>query len=118
MHAAAAAKIYQVPSRNPCFCGRNSELDAIAAQLENTDKGCVHSAICGLGGVGKTALAVEFLWRHKGEYPGGIFWISGENNNLFQRCLGEMPRQIGAFEKDFCNSLSRTLDWLRRRDGL
>ena len=117
-NAAADAKIYQVPSRNPCFCGRNSELDAIAAQLKNTDKGCVHSAICGLGGVGKTSLAVELLWRHERKYPGGIFWISGENNNLFQRSLGEMARQIGTFEKDFGNSLSRTLDWLRRRDEL
>ena len=73
LNAAADTKVYQVPSRNPCFCGRNSELDAIAAQLKNTEKGCVHSAICGLGGVGKTALAVEFLWRHEGEYTGGIF---------------------------------------------
>ena len=118
LNAAADAKMFQVPSRNPCFCGRDSELDAIAAQLNNTDKGCVHSAICGLGGVGKTSLAAEFLWRHEEKYPGGIFWISGENNDLFQRSLGEMARQIGAFEKDFCNSLSRTLDWLRRRDEL
>ena len=119
LNTAADAKIFQVPSRNPCFCGRNSELDAIAAQLKlSTDKGCVYSAICGLGGVGKTSLAVEFLWLHEGEYPGGIFWISGESNNLFQRSLGEMARQIGTFEKDFCNSLSRTLDWLRRRDEL
>ena len=29
-----------------------------------------------------------------------------------------MARQIGTFERDFCNSLSRTLDWLRRRDEL
>ena len=44
--------------------------------------------------------------------------ISGENNNLFQRSLGEMARQFGTFEKDFCNSFSRTLDWLRRCDEL
>ena len=112
------AKIFQVPSRNRCFCGRDRELEAIVAQLKNTPNGCIHSAICGLGGVGKTSLAVEFLWRNNKEYPGGIFWISGENNNLFQRTVGEMARQIGTFENDFDKSLSRTLDWLGKRDDL
>ena len=112
------AKIVQVPSRNRCFCGRDRELEAIVAQLKNTPNGCIHSAICGLGGVGKTSLAVEFLWRNDKEYPGGIFWISGENNNLFQRTVGEMARQIGTFENDFDKSLSRTLDWLGKRDDM
>ena len=112
------AKIFQVPSRNRCFCGRDRELEAIVAQLKNTPKGCIHSAICGLGGVGKTSLAVEFLWQNDKEYPGGIFWISGENNNHFQRSVGEMARQIGTFENDFDKSLSRTLDWLGKRDDL
>ena len=118
LNATAHAKIFQVPSRNRCFCGRDNELKAIAAQLKSVEKGCVHSAVCGLGGVGKTSLAVEFLWRHEDEYPGGIFWISGENNDLFQRSVSEMARQIGTFEKDFSNSLSRTLDWLGRREEL
>ena len=112
------AKIVQVPSRNLCFCGRDSELEAIAAQLKNTRNGCVHSAICGLGGVGKTSLAVEFLWRYEEVYPGGIFWISGESNTLFQRSFSEMARQMGTFEQEFSDLLTRTLDWLRRCDGL
>ena len=112
------AKIFQVPSRNRCFCGRDRELEAIAAQLKYSQTGCIHSAICGLGGVGKTSLAVEFLWQQKGEYPGGIFWISGENNDLFQRSVCEMARQIGTFENDFDNSLSSTLEWLGKREKL
>ena len=110
------AKIFHVPSRNRCFCGRDRELEAIASQLKNTQNGFIHSAICGLGGVGKTSLAVEFLWQQKGEYPGGIFWISGENNNLFQRSVGEMARQIATLETDFGNTLSRTLEWLGKRE--
>ena len=112
------AKIFQVPSRNRCFCGRDRELEAIAAQLKYSQTACIHSAICGLGGVGKTSLAVEFLWQQKGEYPGGIFWISGENNDLFQRSVCEMARQIGTFENDFDNSLSSTLEWLGKREEL
>ena len=121
LNAAVDAKILQLPSRNHCFCGRESELRAIVVQLNNTTRGCSESAICGLGGVGKTSLAVEFLWRQRDEeeYPGGIFWISGENNNLFQLSVSEMARLVGTFnDKDFSNSLSRTLSWLKKREQL
>ena len=52
----ADIQIFQLPSRNNCFCGRDRELQAIAAQLKNTQNGFIHSAICGLGGIGKTGL--------------------------------------------------------------
>ena len=61
INATADVDIFQVPSRNHCFCGRESELEAIAKQLKNIENGCTETAICGLGGVGKTSLAVEFL---------------------------------------------------------
>ena len=120
VNATTDVEIFQVPSRNRCFCGRETELEEIAMQLKSTKNSCAESAICGLGGVGKTSLAVEFLWRQKEQekYPGGIFWISGENNNLFQISLSEMARQIGTFEKEFSDSLSGTLDWLARREKL
>ena len=120
INATADVDIFEVPSRNQCFCGRETELEAITKQLRNTQNGCTETAICGLGGVGKTSLAVEFLWRQKEneEYPGGIFWISGENNDLFQISLSEMARQIGTLDRDFSYSLSGTLDWLRRREKL
>ena len=120
INATADVKFFQVPSRNYCFCGRETEIEAIEVQLKNTKTGCSESAICGLGGVGKTSLAVEFLWRQKEKekYPGGVFWISGEKNNIFQSSFSEMARQVGTFDKDFSNSLSRTLDWLGKREKL
>ncbi|XP_068689388.1 uncharacterized protein [Montipora foliosa] len=117
--AVGDTKIVQVPSRNLCFCGRRNELEAIASHSKNTKNGCIHSIICGLGGMGKTSLAVEFLCQHEKEYPGGIFWISGENNDIFQRSLSEVARQIGTFaENDFSVSLSKTLQWLGKRKEL
>ena len=120
VNATADVEIFQIPKRNRCFCGRETELETIATHLKSTKNGCAESAICGLGGVGKTSLAVEFLWRQKEQekYAGGIFWISGENNNLFQISLSDMARQIGTLEKEFSNSLSKTLEWLARREKL
>ena len=115
VNAVAGGKIVQVPCRNSCFCGRRNELKAIAAHTRNTKGGFIHSAICGLGGVGKTSLVVEFLSQQQEDYPGGIFWISGENNEVFQRSLNEVARQLGTFQNDFSISMSNTLECLKRK---
>ena len=108
---------FLVPARNSCFCGRDIELSAIAANLKGVTSSCAHTAICGLGGIGKTSLAVEFSWRHKNEYPGGIFWISGENNGVFQSSVREMAleMQIKTMESDFSFTLTKALAWLKKQ---
>ena len=118
VNAVAGGKIVQVPSRNTCFCGRHHELETIAAHARICKGGFIHSAICGLGGVGKTSLVVEFLCQYEEDYPGGIFWISGENNEVFQRSLTELARQLGTFQNDFSVSLSKTLEYLGRQTDL
>ena len=37
-------------------------------------------AVCGLGGCGKTSLAIEFSWKYKNHFQGGVFWINGESD--------------------------------------
>ena len=41
--------------------------------------------ICGLGGCGKTSLAIEFAWRYKHRFPGGVFWVNGESNEILRK---------------------------------
>jgi hypothetical protein len=34
------------------------------------------AGLTGMGGIGKTQLAVEYVYRYKMDYPGGIFWLN------------------------------------------
>ena len=62
--------------RNPCFTGRTAELESIRQQLF-TRHHTARIAITGLGGVGKTNLVIELLFRLREEYQDCSFlWLS------------------------------------------
>ena len=120
LNTSAKDVAFLAPKRNSSFCGRENELTAIAAYLKENTSSCADTAICGLGGVGKTSLAVEFIWRHKNDYPGGVYWISGENNRAFQSSVREMAleMQITTFDNDFSFTLTKALAWLKKQSQL
>src|SRR5215471_8941820 len=63
------------------FVGREKELRELAQSLTpgaGTMVG-VHAAVTGLGGVGKTQLAIEYAHRYGSRYAGGVFWLNMEN---------------------------------------
>jgi tetratricopeptide (TPR) repeat protein len=66
--------------RNPLFAGRSGDLLALAGLLTAhrlADGRCV--AISGLGGVGKTELAIEFVHRYGQFFAGGVFWLNASD---------------------------------------
>ncbi len=58
--------------RNPLFVGREADLRQLAAAL----KGEPVAAVTGLGGIGKSQLAVEFAHRYGQYFAGGVFWLN------------------------------------------
>ena len=60
------------------FKGRESLLDELYRNLMNKSKHVVH----GLGGVGKTRLAVEYAWRYQAEYEALLFVNADTPGNL------------------------------------
>jgi tetratricopeptide (TPR) repeat protein/DNA-binding XRE family transcriptional regulator len=67
--------------RNPFFTGREEILEALHAQLgvDQTVALTQSSALHGLGGVGKTQIALEYAYRHAFEYS-AVFWIGAETS--------------------------------------
>lgn len=57
-------------ARNPYFTGRDEMLRRLHEDLALSEQAALTQAISGLGGVGKTQLALEYAYRHANEYEG------------------------------------------------
>ncbi|KAH0542026.1 hypothetical protein FGG08_003575, partial [Glutinoglossum americanum] len=77
------------------FVGRDSELELMRQCLvpvtePNRRKICV---LHGLGGIGKTQLAIEHARLHKGKYA-SVFWLDGKTEDSLLRSLVSIPPQL------------------------
>ncbi len=68
--------IWTVPyRRNPFFTGRKEVLTDLYVTLRGRNTVAVPLAISGLGGIGKTQIAIEYAHRYANDYQ-AIFWIN------------------------------------------
>ncbi len=76
--------IWNVPyPRNPYFTGRAAELQQIATVLHASQMATVtqSQAITGLGGIGKTQIALEYAYRFGHNYD-AVLWIQAETYEI------------------------------------
>ena len=59
------------------FVGRSDELKTLHKLLQGEAQVAIAAAASGMGGVGKTELAVQYAREHDGDYPAGVWWLSG-----------------------------------------
>ncbi len=88
------ADLFRVPhGRNPNFTGRDNELAAIHKALTPGTTVAITQAIHGLGGVGKTQLALEYCYRHRSEYR-VMWWLAAEETSTLVRDLAELGEAL------------------------
>ncbi|MFI8091913.1 FxSxx-COOH system tetratricopeptide repeat protein [Streptomyces sp. NPDC086080] len=93
--ATPPALLVNVPLRNTSFVGRQALLRAVEDQLGAQDTAAVlPHALHGLGGVGKSQLALEYIYTHQHDYK-VICWISAERESLILAALTQLAAQLG-----------------------
>ncbi|BAE57784.1 unnamed protein product [Aspergillus oryzae RIB40] len=89
-------KAWMVPFRkNTRFIGRESEIAELEGRIENT-KGPSKIAICGLGGVGKTQIALELAYRlqsRNSDYS--VFWIPCTSHESVEQAYMTLAQIVG-----------------------
>ncbi|KAJ3336468.1 hypothetical protein HDU93_002790 [Gonapodya sp. JEL0774] len=89
--------------RNPRFVGRTSQLQQLAQKLLHNEE-CRQMALVGLGGVGKTQVALEFAYQVKQEHAErgrSVFWLPAVSMESFEQACREIARTLGIpSEKD------------------
>ncbi|THJ75464.1 tetratricopeptide repeat-containing protein, partial [Candidatus Frankia alpina] len=80
-----------VPQRNPHFTGRDDSLRELHQRLGDGTTAVLPEALYGMGGVGKSQLAVEYVYRYQSEYE-LIWWIPAERSaQIVQTLAGLAP---------------------------
>ncbi|MFI9385779.1 FxSxx-COOH system tetratricopeptide repeat protein [Kutzneria sp. NPDC052558] len=89
-----------VPLRNANFTGREELLRRLSAQLDSSAPTAVlPEALHGMGGVGKTLIAVEYVYRHLDDYD-LVWWIPSEDPALIQSSFVELADRMGLATAD------------------
>jgi tetratricopeptide (TPR) repeat protein len=118
----ALPSIWNVPhSRNPNFTGREESLTGLRQALASGQAATVTLAISGLGGVGKTQLATEYVYRYSSEYD-LVWWVPAEEPAALSAAYGALAQELDMPEKDAAEQsamvegvkrhLARRGDWL------
>ena len=91
-------RIFNVPRRNNAFTGRDVQLDRLRYELSaeslraDTPVGKVF--LYGLGGIGKTQIAQEYVHRYGSQYD-LVHWIPAEQPNRIPQLLAELGLELG-----------------------
>lgn len=103
------------------FVGRDDFLEDIRSRVERAQQSgkWPRHVVHGLGGTGKTRLAVEYAWRYRDRY-GAVLLVNGESSEALDRDLASLT---GVFHLE-CDPAApepqRTqmaIEWLRQHPG-
>jgi tetratricopeptide (TPR) repeat protein/transcriptional regulator with XRE-family HTH domain len=126
----ALVPFWTVPlPRNTCFTGRDALLHRLHTQLVPTQPGALSQtvALTGLGGIGKTQLALEYAYRYGLKYT-AVFWLAAETAESLMTSMQQIAEQLQLPERQAPEQsqvvaaaqrwLTRHADWLMIADNV
>lgn len=91
-------KLNNLPKQNDYFTGREDICEEIHKNFQNSSSICLTQKIKGLGGVGKTQMALNYARHYAGEYADAIWILNADNGNTlyngcfrFLKVIGKIP---------------------------
>lgn len=116
----ALPPIWNVPHhRNPNFTGREELLQNLRTALTSEQSAALTQAIHGLGGVGKTQLAVEYAYRFSHEYE-AVWWLAAESPATLAADYAALAQPLALPEKEAADqnlAITAVRQWLNHHDG-
>ncbi|KAI9776062.1 MAG: hypothetical protein M1816_005588 [Peltula sp. TS41687] len=105
--------------RDQHFVGRADTLDSLEMMLKS---GKTRMALVGLGGIGKTVLAVEFAYHvFERQIAASVFWIDADSDEKFIRShdyIRSRLQSISEREDSAEEQLKKFYDWLDAQHGI
>ena len=118
-------KIIGIPENIPytgteIFVGRVKELEKIDELLSN-DQPLAITSVIGMGGVGKTELALQYALRYQQKYQGGICWVEANrsNSDVSGQIISFAQSSVNVIIPDHLNTLKERLQycWSHWQEG-
>lgn len=99
-HASHLPPIWNIPHRrNPNFTGREDLLGTLHEVLAATQAVALPQTLYGLGGIGKTQIAVEYAYRHVVDYD-VVWWVRSEELATLASDYAILAHELKLPEKD------------------
>jgi tetratricopeptide (TPR) repeat protein len=103
-------------NRNPDFIGREEQLANLKTNLSSGKPAALVQVIYGLGGVGKTQLALEYVYRNAAEYD-IVWWVRSEDPAILAADYASLAEALDLPEKKATNQqvlIKAVKNWLEQ----
>ena len=105
--------LLNLPRRNPMFTNREPAIERLGKKLEADD---AVVAICGLSGIGKTQVALEYAYRHYHQYQ-VVLWVNAKSRETFNADMLSIATRLDLAEKGDANQetiIRAVKHWLKQ----